>query len=82
MGALSAPKAGLRYAEMAEAIQSSEGAVRVATHRLRKRFRELFRLEVAQTVDSEEQINVELRELLEALGGGDVTIPTKLVCKE
>jgi RNA polymerase sigma-70 factor (ECF subfamily) len=47
--ALSAPKDGPRYAEMAAAIQSSEGAVRVAAHRLRRRFRELFRLEVAQT---------------------------------
>ena len=65
--ALSAPKDGLRYAEMAAAIQSSEGAVRVAAHRLRKRFRELFRLEVAQTVAAHEDIDEEVRHLVSVL---------------
>ena len=65
--ALSAPKDGLRYAEMAAAIESSEGAVRVAAHRLRKRFRELFRLEVAQTVAAYEDIDEEVRHLVSVL---------------
>lgn len=65
--ALSAPKNGLSYVEMAAAIQSSEGAVRVAAHRLRKRFRELFRLEVAQTVAAHEDIDEEVRHLVSVL---------------
>jgi len=65
--ALQASKDGLCYAEMAAVIQSSEGAVRVATHRLRKRFRELFRLEVAQTVASHEDIDEEVRHLVSVL---------------
>jgi len=65
--ALSAPKDGIRYAEMAAAIGSSEGAVRVAAHRLRKRFRELFRREVAQTVATHEDIDEEVRHLVAVL---------------
>jgi RNA polymerase sigma-70 factor (ECF subfamily) len=70
------------YAELAAKLECTEGAIRVAVHRLRARYRAELRAEVAQTVASEEQINVELRELLEALGGANVTIPTKPVCKE
>jgi RNA polymerase sigma-70 factor (ECF subfamily) len=65
--ALSAPKDGIRYAEMAAATGSSEGAVRVAAHRLRKRFRELFRNEVAQTVAKHEDIDDEVRHLVAVL---------------
>jgi RNA polymerase sigma-70 factor (ECF subfamily) len=65
--ALSAPTDRLRYAEMAVAIQSSEGAVRVAAHRLRKRFRERFRLEVAHTVAAHEDIDEEVRHLVSVL---------------
>ncbi len=64
---LSAPKDGMRYAEMATAIGSSDGAVRVAAHRLRKRFRELFRAEVAQTVSKHEDIDEEVRHLVSVL---------------
>jgi RNA polymerase sigma-70 factor (ECF subfamily) len=66
-GALSAPRDRLRYAEMAAALNSSEGAVRVAAHRLRKRFRELFREEVAQTVAAHEEIDEEVRHLVSVL---------------
>jgi RNA polymerase sigma-70 factor (ECF subfamily) len=52
---------------MAAALQSSEGAVRVAAHRLRKRFRELFRLEVAQTVAAHQEIEEEVRHLVSVL---------------
>jgi RNA polymerase sigma-70 factor (ECF subfamily) len=47
----------------------SEGAVKVAVHRLRKRFRELVRAELAQTVDDEGSIDAELRYLVEVLSG-------------
>ena len=36
----------IKYADLAARLKMSEGAVRVATHRLRKRFRQLYRDEV------------------------------------
>jgi RNA polymerase sigma-70 factor (ECF subfamily) len=41
----------------------SPGAVRVAVHRLRRRFGELVRREIAQTVSSPVEIDDELRHL-------------------
>ena len=43
------------------------GAVKVAIHRLRKRFRELVKAEIAQTVSSEEEAREELRYLVEVV---------------
>jgi RNA polymerase sigma-70 factor (ECF subfamily) len=68
--ALSAPKGGIHYAEMAVALGTSDGAARVAAHRLRKRFRELFRLEVAQTVASGEDVEQEVHHLVSVLARG------------
>lgn len=65
--ALGVHKDGLRYDEMAAGIRASEGAARVAVHRLRKRFRELFRNEVAQTVAQQEGVDEELRHLVSVL---------------
>ena len=45
----------------------SEGAVKVAIHRLRKRFREAVRREVAATVEDETAVGAELGYLVEAL---------------
>jgi RNA polymerase sigma factor (sigma-70 family) len=66
-GALNAPKDGIHYAEMASALGSTEGAIRVAAHRLRKRFRELFRAEVGHTVATHEDIDEEVRHLVSVL---------------
>jgi RNA polymerase sigma-70 factor (ECF subfamily) len=46
----------------------SEGAVKVAVHRLRERYRTLLRAEIAETVATEAEIDDELRALLAALG--------------
>ena len=46
----------------------TEGAVKVAAHRLRERYRRLLRDEVAQTVSSADEIDAELRHLVVALG--------------
>jgi hypothetical protein len=54
-------------ADEARELDLSEGAVKVAVHRLRKRFRELVKAEIAQTVDSPAQIQEELRYLVEVL---------------
>ncbi len=59
-GCLSAKKDTIPYSELAGRLSMTEGAVKVAVHRLRKRYRELLRDEIAQTVESEEQIDEEI----------------------
>jgi RNA polymerase sigma-70 factor (ECF subfamily) len=45
----------------------SESGVRVAVHRIRQRYRELLRSEIANTVDSAEAVDVEMRHLFNVL---------------
>jgi RNA polymerase sigma-70 factor (ECF subfamily) len=52
------------YAEIAGPLNLTEGTVKVAVHRLRQRFRELLRAEVAHTVSRPEDIDDELRHLI------------------
>jgi RNA polymerase sigma-70 factor (ECF subfamily) len=49
------------YAAVAAALGMTEGAVKVAVHRLRQRYRELFREEIAQTVGDPAEIEDEMR---------------------
>lgn len=60
---------GPSYAELAAELHLSEGAVKVAVHRLRERYRNLLRDEVAQTVERPEDVQEELDFLLKALQG-------------
>lgn len=53
--------------ESAERLGMSVDAVKVAVHRLRKRYREILRAEIAQTVDDPSEIDDEMRYLVEAL---------------
>lgn len=55
------------YAEAAQNLKMDEGAVRVAVHRLRKRYRALLRDEIAQTLDDPAQVAEELLSLQAAL---------------
>lgn len=55
------------YAALAREMNTSEGALKVAIHRLRKRYRELFRQEIADTVDDPAEVESELRYLAEIL---------------
>ena len=55
--------------EIARRLGSSPGAVRVATHRLRRRFAELLRHEVSQTVASRDDVEAELRHLANLFAG-------------
>lgn len=55
------------YATLAGPLNTTEGALQVAAHRLRKRYREMLREEVAQTVSNPALIDEELRELLNCL---------------
>ena len=56
------------YAELAARLKTTEGAIKVAIHRLRQRYRELLRDEIAQTVASPEEVDEEIRHLFAALG--------------
>lgn len=58
------------YAEIAADLHSTEAAVKMAVHRLRKRYRELLREEIGQTVADEAEIEEELKELFAALASG------------
>lgn len=55
------------YAAIANKLDTTEGAIKVAVHRLRRRYRELLRAEVAQTVQEPDEIDDELRSLLKAV---------------
>ena len=55
------------YERAAAKLGLSQAAVRQAVHRLRKRYRQLLREEVADTVASEDEIDDEIRRLFAAL---------------
>lgn len=57
------------YAEIARRLKISEGAVRSAIYRMRQRYGELFRAEIAQTVTSLPEMEEEIRHFLKVLGG-------------
>ncbi len=57
----------LSQADAARRLGLTEGAVKVAIHRLRKRFRELVKAEIAHTVPDPAQVQDELRYLVEVL---------------
>jgi RNA polymerase sigma factor (sigma-70 family) len=53
--------------EIAARLSMSEGAVKVAVHRLRQRFRQLLRAKIAETVSNEEDLDNEMSYLVEVL---------------
>jgi DNA-directed RNA polymerase specialized sigma24 family protein len=63
--------AGLSQAGAASLLGLTEGALKVAVHRFRKRFRELLRAEIAQTLGEGGDVDDELRYLVEVLTRGD-----------
>lgn len=66
-GFLTGGNATLRYAEVANALGISEGAVKVAVHRLRRQFRDRLVDEIAETVSAPEEIDDEIAYLLKAV---------------
>jgi RNA polymerase sigma-70 factor (ECF subfamily) len=60
-------KASASYAQVAATLRMTESAVKVAVHRLRGRYRELFREEVAHTVEEPSEISDEVRHLFSVL---------------
>ncbi|HTV38932.1 MAG TPA: sigma-70 family RNA polymerase sigma factor [Candidatus Sulfotelmatobacter sp.] len=57
------------YASLAKRLSMTEGAVRVAVHRLRKRYRALLEAEIANTVSSQDEVKEEIAYLLRTMRG-------------
>jgi RNA polymerase sigma-70 factor (ECF subfamily) len=55
------------YARIGERLGMAEGAVRVAVHRLRQRYGVLLRSQIAETVSGPEEVDEEMRYLMNAL---------------
>jgi RNA polymerase sigma-70 factor (ECF subfamily) len=66
-GLLSGEKGDASYADIAAALGTSEGAIKVAVHRLRQRYGELVRAEIAQTVATPAEADEELQYLFSVL---------------
>lgn len=61
-------KGEIPYASAAEELSMDEGALRVAAHRLRKRYRELLKEEIAHTLSDPAMVKEEMKVLLGAFG--------------
>ena len=66
IGKLSSPLSATDYAQLGHPLGLSASAVKVAMHRLRQRFASALREVIGETVDDPADIDVELRELLQA----------------
>ena len=55
------------YGAASEELGMSSGAVKAAVHRMRTRYRELLRSEIAQTVINQEEVDDEIRCLFQSL---------------
>ncbi len=63
-------KSEIPYAQAAAELKMTEGAVRVAVHRLRRRYRELLREEISRTLANPAQAGEEMQALFSALAEG------------
>jgi RNA polymerase sigma-70 factor (ECF subfamily) len=66
-GFLTGDSTGVPYAEVAKALGMTEGAVKVAVHRLRRQFRDTLMQEIAETVSDPADIDAEIEYLLKAV---------------
>jgi RNA polymerase sigma factor (sigma-70 family) len=66
-GTLTGADAARPYAELAAELGTSAEAIKVTVHRLRRRYGELLRAEIAQTVTTAEEVEDELRDLFAAV---------------
>lgn len=66
---LTADSSRIGYAAIAAELGLSEGALRVAVHRLRKRYRHLLADEIARTLSSPDAVEEEMQSLFAALAG-------------
>jgi len=68
--ALTTDQGAIDYTELAHKLGMTETAARVAVHRLRQRYRQLIRAEVASTVASPEEVEAEMSHLFQVLTSG------------
>jgi RNA polymerase sigma-70 factor (ECF subfamily) len=64
---LTEPRGAIAYAALGRALHLSEGAVKVAVHRLRLRYRWILRAEVADTLADPDDLEDEVRQIFRAL---------------
>jgi RNA polymerase sigma-70 factor (ECF subfamily) len=64
---LAAARGAIDYASIAARLSIADGAARVAVHRLRKRFREIYREEISRTLSDDSNLEEELHHLAQAL---------------
>jgi RNA polymerase sigma factor (sigma-70 family) len=64
---LAGPVEHVSYGEVADELGMTEVAVKVAIHRMKQRFGQILRSEIAQTVESESEIDEEIGHLFQAL---------------
>ncbi len=59
--------AGTTYREVAEELGLTQAAAKMAAHRMRRRYRELLRHEILQTVNGPEEVDEEIQNLFSTL---------------
>jgi RNA polymerase sigma-70 factor (ECF subfamily) len=67
-GSLPGERVEKTYAELGQELGMSEGAVKTEVHRMKRRYAELMREEVARTVADPAEVDLELRHLIDVLG--------------
>jgi RNA polymerase sigma-70 factor (ECF subfamily) len=70
-GCLAREESALPYAEIAARLNLTEAAIKMAVQRLRARYREILRAEIAHTVSSPEEIEGEIRHLFSTFGAAE-----------
>ncbi len=63
------PKGSAPYAQVATRLGVSEGALKLVVYRMRQRYAEIFRDEVAQTVEHPPEVEDEIRHVFAVLAG-------------
>jgi RNA polymerase sigma factor (sigma-70 family) len=67
-GCLATTRQEVGYGELAATLGMTEGAVAVAVHRLRQRYRDLLRRQITETVSTPEAVEDEIHDLFGAFG--------------
>ena len=67
VGFLQGDPMGVRYEAVAGEMGVSAGALRTMVHRMRRKYRDLLRAEIAETVSTPEEIDEEIRFLFSSL---------------
>jgi hypothetical protein len=66
---LQGDEGGLGYTAIAERLHTTAGSIKVTVHRIRRRYRELIRETVLQTLNNPLDVDNELAHLMAALRG-------------